>query len=179
MIYSLASSDKRTGRFTFSNSICFSTAANTIGVTHTTVAVATDNVPLPKKVATFLPSDISPPTEKYWYSRRGYKRGDKKSLNSALPDSTIFYQYDDLHPDTEVDEVPLVGADGTKVKAVTIHEVPTSMVADVAKVKAATVCPSNHQRLKFSKLIQDREFYIFVVTDSLFRVPTKDQEQTP
>ncbi|KAG6738205.1 hypothetical protein POTOM_057813 [Populus tomentosa] len=367
---------------TLSLFITCSTAANTIGVTHTTVAVAADNVPLPKKVATFLPSDISPPTEKYWCSRLpntplpkalryllqpghypsinrefanenvsaavilrtyriryriSYKRDDKKSLNAALPDSTIFYQYDDLHPgkkmkvlftesgtkvsflprqvaesipfssdklpeilkyfklevnskeaqvireeiggceepnmegeekyckkqeytvsaavrmigdhkaavchkmrypyavhychviaDTEVDEVALVGADGTKVKAVTvchlntsawspdhmafqvlkikpgpavchfldneipirsalmpfirnkkIHEVPTSMVADVAKVKAATVCPSNHQRLKFSKLIQDREFYIFVVTDSLFRVPTKDQEKTP
>ncbi|KAL3564647.1 hypothetical protein D5086_032693 [Populus alba] len=111
---------------TLSLYISFSTAANTIGVTHTTVAVATDNVPLPKKVATFLPSDISPPTEKYWYSRRGYKRGDKKSLNSALPDSTIFYQYDDLHPDTEVDEVPLVGADGTKVKAVTVCHLNTS-----------------------------------------------------
>jgi len=67
-----------------------------------------------------------------------------------------------------------------------IHEVPTSMVADVAKVKAATVCPANHQLgfqsiwlLKFSKLIQDRVFDIFVVTDSLFRVPTKDQEKTP
>ena len=130
---------------TLSLFITFSTAANTIGVTHTTVAVAVaaDNVPLPKKVATFLPSDISPPTEKYWYSRLPntplpkalryllqpghypsitrefanenisaavilrayriryrirYKRGDKKSLNSALPDSTIFYQYDDLHP---------------------------------------------------------------------------------
>ncbi|KAL3564648.1 hypothetical protein D5086_032694 [Populus alba] len=127
---------------TLSLFITCSTAATTIGVTHTTVAVAADNVPLPKKVTTFLPSDISPPTEKYWIS---YKRDDKKSLNSALPDSTIFYQYDDLHPDTEVDEVPLVGADGTKVKAVTIHEVPTSMFADVAKVKAATVCPSNHQ----------------------------------
>ncbi|KAG6737230.1 hypothetical protein POTOM_058743 [Populus tomentosa] len=55
-----------------------------------------------------------------------------------------------------------------------IHEVPTSMFADVAKVKAATVCPSNHQ-LGF----QDRVFDIFVVTDSLFRVPTKDQEKTP
>jgi hypothetical protein len=129
---------------TLSLFITCSTAANTIGVTHTTVAVSADNVPLPKKVATFFPSDISPPTEKYWYSRlpntplpkalryllqpghypsitrefanenvsaavilrryrityskRGYKRGDKKSLNSALPDSTIFYQYDDLHP---------------------------------------------------------------------------------
>ncbi|KAL3564655.1 hypothetical protein D5086_032701 [Populus alba] len=148
----------------------FSTAANTIGVTHTTVAVAADNVPFPKKVATFLPSDISPPTEKYWYSRlpntplpkaleyllqpghypsitrefanenvsaaviqriyrrvykRHYKRGDKKSLKSALPDSTIFYQYNDLHPDTEVDEVPLVGADGTRVKAVTVCHLNT------------------------------------------------------
>jgi len=54
---------------TLSLYITFSTAANTIGVSHTTVAVAADNVPLPKKVATFLPSDISPPTEKYWYSR--------------------------------------------------------------------------------------------------------------
>jgi hypothetical protein len=128
---------------TLSLFITCSTAANTIGVTHTTVAVSADNVPLPKKVATFFPSDISPPTEKYWYSRLPntplpkalryllqpghypsinrefanenvsaavilrayriryrirYKRGDKKSLNSALPDSTIFYQYDDLHP---------------------------------------------------------------------------------
>ncbi|KAJ6744514.1 BURP DOMAIN PROTEIN USPL1-LIKE [Salix purpurea] len=54
---------------TLSLYIIFSTAANTIGVTRTTVAVAADTVPLPKKVATFLPSDISPPTEKYWYSR--------------------------------------------------------------------------------------------------------------
>ncbi|KAL3564650.1 hypothetical protein D5086_032696 [Populus alba] len=50
---------------TLSLFITCSTAANTIGVTHTTVAVAADNVPFPKKVATFLPSDISPPTEKY------------------------------------------------------------------------------------------------------------------
>ena len=58
--------------------------------------------------------------------------------------------------------------------------------ADGAKVKAATVCHSTNLlglqsiwRLKFSKLIQDRVFDIFVVTDSLFRVPTKDQEKTP
>jgi hypothetical protein len=42
-----------------------------IGVSRRTVAVAVaaDTVPLQKDVATFLPSDISPPTEKYWYSR--------------------------------------------------------------------------------------------------------------
>ncbi|KAF9660967.1 hypothetical protein SADUNF_Sadunf19G0018800 [Salix dunnii] len=121
---------------TLSLDIIFSTAANTIGVTCTTVAVAVDTVPLPKKVATFLPSDISPPTEKYWYSRlpntpspkaleyllqpghypsfitefanenasavssrRTYKQGyHKKAMKSSLPDSTIFYLYNDLHP---------------------------------------------------------------------------------
>ncbi|XP_073262853.1 BURP domain protein RD22-like [Populus alba] len=143
---------------TLSLFITSSTAANTIGVTRTTVAVAADNVPLPKKVATFLPSDISPPTEKYWCSRLpntplpkalryllqpghypsinrefanenvsaavilrtyriryriSYKRDDKKSLNAALPDSTIFYQYDDLHPGKKMKV--LFTESGTKV----------------------------------------------------------------
>ncbi|KAB5511766.1 hypothetical protein DKX38_028794 [Salix brachista] len=52
---------------TLSLHINFSTAVNSIGVSRRTLAVA--SVPLPKKVATVLPSDISPPTEKYWYSR--------------------------------------------------------------------------------------------------------------
>ncbi|KAJ6697594.1 hypothetical protein OIU85_003917 [Salix viminalis] len=123
---------------TLSLYINFSTAASTIGVTRTTVAAAADSVPLPKKVATFLPSDISPPTEKYWYSRlpntplpkalgyllqpghypsintefaninvppigHNYKQGHRsakheKAIKSSLPDSTIFYLYNDLHP---------------------------------------------------------------------------------
>jgi hypothetical protein len=111
MIYSLASSDKRTERFTFSNSIW--------------------NIHL-----FFLYSFI-------------------KTLVGATsaPTNGIYF--------------PLVGADG-------------------AKVKAATVCHSTHQlglqsiwRLNFSELSQDREFDIFVVTDCLSRVPTKDQEKTP
>ncbi|KAJ6857963.1 hypothetical protein NC652_040481 [Populus alba x Populus x berolinensis] len=59
---------------TLSLHINFSTADNTnIGVSRRTVAVAAaaaaDTVLLQKDVATFLPSDISPPTEKYCYSR--------------------------------------------------------------------------------------------------------------
>ncbi|XP_061943968.1 BURP domain protein RD22-like [Populus nigra] len=128
---------------TLSLHINFSTADNTnIGVSRRTVAVAAaaDTVPLQKEVATFLPGDISPPTEKYWYSRlpntplpkalgyllqpghypsistefanenvsavvsqRTYKQGyrsvkHKTAIKSALPDSTIFYLYNDLQP---------------------------------------------------------------------------------
>ncbi|KAJ6292171.1 hypothetical protein OIU76_024146 [Salix suchowensis] len=54
---------------TLSLHINFSTAVNSIGVSRRTLAVAADTVPSPKKVSTFFPSDISPPTEKYWYSR--------------------------------------------------------------------------------------------------------------
>uniref|UniRef100_A0A6N2LY37 Uncharacterized protein n=1 Tax=Salix viminalis TaxID=40686 RepID=A0A6N2LY37_SALVM len=54
---------------TLSLHINFSTAVSSIGVSRRTLAVAADTVPFPKKVATVLPSDISPPTEKYWYSR--------------------------------------------------------------------------------------------------------------
>jgi len=122
---------------TLSVHITFSIAVNTIGLSGRTVAA--DTVPSPKKVATFLLGDISPPTEKYWYSRlpntplprallgyllqpghypsistefaneklsagatqRTYKQGyikHKTAIKSALPDSTIFYLYNDLHP---------------------------------------------------------------------------------
>ncbi|XP_010999727.1 PREDICTED: uncharacterized protein LOC105107486 [Populus euphratica] len=130
---------------TLSLHINFSTSDNSnIGVSRRTVAAAAaaaaDTVPLQKEVATFLPSDISPPTEKYWFSRlpntplpkalgylpqpshypsistefaneivsvaasqRTYKQGyrsvkHKTAIKSALPDSTIFYLYNDLQP---------------------------------------------------------------------------------
>ncbi|KAB5511861.1 hypothetical protein DKX38_028889 [Salix brachista] len=124
---------------TLSLHINFSTAVNSIGVSRRTLAVAADTVPFPKKVATFLPSDISPPTEKYWYSRlpntplpkaleyllqrghypsintefanenvsvafsvKSYKLyrfvEHEKAIKSSLPDSTIFYLYNDIHP---------------------------------------------------------------------------------
>ncbi|KAB5511150.1 hypothetical protein DKX38_030184 [Salix brachista] len=124
---------------TLSLHINFSTAVNSIGVSRRTLAVAADTVPSPKKVATVLPSDISLPTEKYWYSRlpntplpkalgyllqpghypsinteftndnvsasvqisyKIYKTSAKheKAIKSSLPDSTIFYLYNDIHP---------------------------------------------------------------------------------
>ncbi|KAJ6762342.1 hypothetical protein OIU74_024943 [Salix koriyanagi] len=124
---------------TLSLHINFSTAVNSIGASRRTLAVAAYTVPSPKKVATFFPSDISPPTEKYWYSRlpntplpkalgyllqpghypsintefandnvsasvqisyKIYKTSAKheKAIKSSLPDSTIFYQYNDIHP---------------------------------------------------------------------------------
>ncbi|KAB5511860.1 hypothetical protein DKX38_028888 [Salix brachista] len=124
---------------TLSLHINFSTAVNSIGASRRTLAVAADTVPSPKKVATFFPSDISPPTEKYWYSRlpntplpkalgyllqpghypsintefandnvsasvqisyKIYKTSAKheKAIKSSLPDSTIFYLYNDIHP---------------------------------------------------------------------------------
>ncbi|KAF9660968.1 hypothetical protein SADUNF_Sadunf19G0019000 [Salix dunnii] len=107
---------------TLSLHINYSTAVNSIGVSRRTLAVAADTVPFPKKVATFLPSDISPPTEKYWYSRLpntplpkaleyllqpGHypsintefaNENHEKAIKSSLPDSTIFYLYNDIHP---------------------------------------------------------------------------------
>ncbi|KAL3564656.1 hypothetical protein D5086_032702 [Populus alba] len=162
---------------TLSLHINFSTADNTnIGVSRRTVAVAAaaaaDTVPLQKDVATFLPSDISPPTEKYCYSsaaasQRTYKQGyrsvkHKTAMKSALPDSTIFYLYNDLHPDTEVYEVPLVGADGTKVKAVTVCHLNTSAWSP------------DHMAFQVLKIKPGPAVCHFLDSDTLVWVPKKD-----
>jgi hypothetical protein len=69
--------------------------------------------------------------------------------------------------DTEVDEVPLVGADGTKVKAVTVCHLNTSAWI------------SDHMAFQVLKIKPGPAVCHFLDSDTLVWVPKKDKKMTP
>lgn len=69
--------------------------------------------------------------------------------------------------DTEVDEVPLVGADGTRVKAVTVCHLNTSAWSP------------DHMAFQVLKIKPGPAVCHFLDSDTLVWVPNKDKKMTP